>query len=84
MFDQVEYAEWTRILPIVGFGITALAFLYFCVRAIRMKKKDVEHMSHLPLEDDASGKPRSKTLSNPGSKPDSSGDTHSLHNSRTP
>jgi hypothetical protein len=52
MFTRLTLESWHTIVPIVAFLLTFGVFVHFVVRAIRMKKKDVEHISHLPLDDD--------------------------------
>ena len=51
MFKRIFHEDWTNVVPIIGFAITAIFFLVVTVRAIRMKKEVREHLSHLPLED---------------------------------
>ena len=55
MFKRVQFESWSDIVPILAFFITFGVFIYFVVRAIRMKKSKVKHMSQLPL-DSADGK----------------------------
>ena len=54
MFQRITFESWHSIIPVVAFFLTFGVFVYFVVRAVRMKKNDVEHISHLPLDDDDS------------------------------
>lgn len=50
MFKRVQFEEWQAIITIIAFILCFGTFLYFCWRAIRMSKRDRQHMSNLPLE----------------------------------
>ena len=50
MFKRVQFEEWQAIITVVAFICCFAAFIYFSWRAIRMKKRDRQHMSNLPLE----------------------------------
>jgi cbb3-type cytochrome oxidase subunit 3 len=50
MFKRVQFEEWQAIITLVAFIVFFIAFLYFCWRALRMSKRDRDHMSNLPLE----------------------------------
>jgi cbb3-type cytochrome oxidase subunit 3 len=54
MFKRIQYEDWQNAISIIAFAIFFVAFIIFVVRAILMKKDKVEHMAHLPLEDDQS------------------------------
>ncbi|MEM8954663.1 MAG: hypothetical protein AAGD22_10970 [Verrucomicrobiota bacterium] len=56
MFQRLNLESWHGIIPIVAFILTFGVFIYFVVRALTMKKKDVKHISRLPLDDDPSNK----------------------------
>ncbi len=51
MFKRIAYEDWTSIVPYVAFGCTFFVFLYFLIRAIRMKREERERMGRLPLDD---------------------------------
>ena len=38
--------------PVLALGLFLVVFVLICVRAWRMPRRDVDHMSHLPLETD--------------------------------
>lgn len=50
MFKRVQFEDWQAIITLVAFIVFFIAFLYFCWRALRMSKRDRDHMSNLPLE----------------------------------
>lgn len=52
MLKRVQFDEWQAIITIVAFILCFAAFLYFCWRALRMSKRDRDHMSNLPLQSD--------------------------------
>lgn len=54
MFKRIIYDDWTTYVPLISFWFTFSVFLAISIRAIFMKKDTVEHMGHLPLEDDES------------------------------
>ncbi len=53
MLRHLPVHELQTILVIGAFVLTLTVFLFFFVRALRMKKKDADHLSRLPLEDDS-------------------------------
>jgi len=57
MFKRIIYDEWTTFVPLISFWFTFGVFLVISLRAFLLKKDTVEHMEHLPLEDDASCNP---------------------------
>lgn len=52
MFRRVALESWHDLVPYVCFALIAGAFLLIVWRAVRMKKSEVDHLSHLPLEED--------------------------------
>lgn len=52
MIRRVILEEWQSISTLIIFFVTFFAFVYFTVRALRMRRKDREHMANLPLEED--------------------------------
>jgi len=52
MFKRIDFSGWEALL-MAAFFITFAGFLYFTWRAVRMKKKERDHMAHLPLESDS-------------------------------
>jgi intracellular septation protein A len=50
MFRLVTYEAWLDWVPFLAFGITALVFFTFLIRALRMKKESAEKMSRIPLD----------------------------------
>ena len=54
MFKRIQYEDWQNAIGIIAFAIFFVAFIFFVVKAILMKKDKVEHMANLPLEEDNS------------------------------
>ena len=52
MFKRIIYEEWHTVVPVIGFILTASAFILILLRAFFTKKDKINHMSHLPLEQD--------------------------------
>lgn len=52
MFRRLTLDGWYEILPYLGFGLIAFAFVFFVIRAASLKKSEVERLSHLPLRED--------------------------------
>lgn len=59
MFKRLQFEEWTLVAPVAAFFLTLAVFIYFVVRAVRLRRNHVKRMSELPLDDDASHPPRS-------------------------
>ena len=54
MFKRLSLEEWQSLLTMVAFFLTFAAFLYFSIRALKMKKEKRDHMANLPLEEESS------------------------------
>lgn len=54
MFRKLNPAmwEWQTVTTIGAFLFTLAVFMFFIIRAIRMKRHEVEHMSRLPVDDE--------------------------------
>jgi preprotein translocase subunit YajC len=54
MFRSLNPATWEgqTVLTIITFLFTLGVFLFFFLRALRMKRKEAERMSRLPVDDD--------------------------------
>jgi hypothetical protein len=50
MYKHVIYETWLDWVPYVAFGVTALVFLTFAIRAVALKKERCDQLSNLPLE----------------------------------
>lgn len=59
MWKRIEYMEWQTLLPQIGFVLFAIAFLLIVWRVFKMKRKDLDRASRMPLEDERT-KPQSK------------------------
>ena len=51
MYKRVIYENWADWVPYVAFGITALVFFLFVIRAITLRKDRADEMARLPLDD---------------------------------
>ncbi|MDP0500746.1 MAG: hypothetical protein Q7P63_11685 [Verrucomicrobiota bacterium JB022] len=51
MFKRVTFEDWQTIITLIAFVLTFATFIFFTVRALLMKKRDLDHTANLPLED---------------------------------
>lgn len=54
MFKRISYEEWHAIVPVIAFILTFGVFVFFVVRALRLRREEVNHMASLPLDLDDS------------------------------
>ena len=59
MFYRIEFAQWVRIFPTIGFVLLFSVFLSVAVRVIRMSRGYLDHLSSLPLDADGNAVPQS-------------------------
>jgi len=54
MFRKLNPATWElqTVLAIGAFALTLAVFIFFFVRALRMKKTEADRMGRLPVEPD--------------------------------
>ncbi|MFP4068643.1 MAG: hypothetical protein ACLFVC_00550 [Opitutales bacterium] len=52
MFKRIIYDHWTDIIPQISFWFTFAVFLAITLRACLLKKRTIQHLENLPLEDD--------------------------------
>ena len=54
MFRKLNPAMWEMqtVISVGAFAFTVAVFLFFIIRAFRMKRPEAEHMSRLPFNDD--------------------------------
>ena len=50
MFQRIIYDNWTSIVPIVSFCVTAGVFLLVSLRAITLPRERREQLARIPLE----------------------------------
>ena len=50
MFKRILYEEWHAAVPIIAFILTFGVFIFFVVRALRLKSDEVGRMAALPLD----------------------------------
>jgi len=53
MFKRIIYDGWTELVPQISFWATFGVFLAITARAFLLKRKTVEHLENLPLEEDS-------------------------------
>ncbi|GAB5558925.1 MAG: hypothetical protein SynsKO_05720 [Synoicihabitans sp.] len=53
MFRRLLIEDWTAIFTIVAFVTVASIYLTMLYRTLRLRRPQVEHLSNLPLADDA-------------------------------
>ncbi len=51
MFRHVIYENFLDWVPFVAFGVTALVFFSFVIRAIFLKKESADRLARIPLDD---------------------------------
>ena len=52
MFRRVILESWHEYVPYICFALIAGVFFVVVLRALRMKKSDVDHLASLPLQSD--------------------------------
>ncbi|MEM9282637.1 MAG: hypothetical protein AAGA96_12485 [Verrucomicrobiota bacterium] len=52
MFKRVILENWHDVVPYICFALVGGTFLIIVIRALLMKKTDVERISRLPLGED--------------------------------
>ena len=50
MFKRVFVEEWAQNIPIIAFFIFAIVFVLVSIRAMRLDKREREHLANLPLD----------------------------------
>ncbi len=50
MFNRLVLEDWMNVFPKIGFVVLFAVFLLVLLRVVAMKKKRIDHMSSLPLE----------------------------------
>lgn len=58
MIRRVLFEEWQMTITLIAFFLSFATFTYFAVRALRMRKKERDRLSNLPLEKDDNEPPR--------------------------
>jgi len=51
MFKRIFYENWHAVIPVVAFLLTFGVYLCYVVRAVRMRKPEVERLSRMPLDE---------------------------------
>ena len=50
MFKRIIYEPWHGSVPIIAFILTFGVFVFFFIRALRLRQEDANRMAALPLE----------------------------------
>jgi hypothetical protein len=53
VFQRVIYQDWQLVFPIVAFAAAAAVFAIVVVRAIRMKRAELDRFARMPLEEES-------------------------------
>lgn len=53
MYKRVLYENWAEWVPYLAFGVTAVVFISFVVRALTLRRERADQMARLPLEEEA-------------------------------
>lgn len=52
MFKRVVLEEWQMVIPYICFALVSGVFLIIVIKAVRMKRSEIDRISSLPLKDD--------------------------------
>ena len=52
MFSRVDYDSFQLIFPVIGFFLFAGAFTAVVIRTFLMRRKKLDQLSNLPLEEE--------------------------------
>ena len=52
MFKRIVLEDWHHLVPLISFGTAFAIFVFLSLRTLLMKKKRVDELANLPLEDD--------------------------------
>ncbi len=61
MISRLQFEAWHAVIPLIAFVLTFAAFIYLVVRAVRMKREKIKHLSELPLEEEETVNKHEKT-----------------------
>jgi heme/copper-type cytochrome/quinol oxidase subunit 1 len=53
MIRRVIFEDWQALITIAAFILIFSAFIFLSVQALRMRKRDRDHLANLPLEDES-------------------------------
>lgn len=53
MFRRLILEHWTGIFTLAAFVTALSVYLTVCLRALRMRRSQIEHFASLPLNDDS-------------------------------
>jgi len=52
MFKRISYDDWHTSVPIIAFVLTFGVFIFFVVRALRLRGDEADRLASLPLDSD--------------------------------
>lgn len=58
MFRRLQFESLQDWLAIIALLVSFCLFMYFLYRVLRMRRKDIDRLSNLPLEEDTKKKER--------------------------
>jgi hypothetical protein len=58
MFRRVVTESWHDWAPYVGFALTFGVFIFAFIRTLLMRRERIDHLAHLPLDDDKPESPK--------------------------
>ena len=50
MFKRIVLEDWQNIVPLVSFGVTFAIFFIAVLRAVTMRRENVDRLANLPLD----------------------------------
>ncbi|MGJ8635001.1 MAG: hypothetical protein ACSHX7_13875 [Luteolibacter sp.] len=50
MFQRIIHEQWTLIVPVISFVVTASVFTFVTIRALQLPKDRREKLANLPLD----------------------------------
>lgn len=51
MFQRIILQDWHTVVPLISFGVAFFTFIFLSIRTLLMRRKDIDTMANLPLED---------------------------------
>ncbi|MCC6884137.1 MAG: hypothetical protein WBE58_02305 [Verrucomicrobiales bacterium] len=50
MFKRVILEDWSSLVPVIAFAVTAAVFIIILIRTLGMKRIEAERIARLPFE----------------------------------
>ncbi len=51
MFKRIILEDWHQLVPLISFGTAFAVFVFLSLRTLFMKKKRIDELANLPLEE---------------------------------